>query len=232
MNEFIKVLQEANLFGTLIKDEKDIKFLESLNNVFVEEKESKQGKINKKIHYNWFIKFDNGEIHALNLSRTDTLYVKYEFNIYCKSCGKFIGKYNLGQIFSMKFNNTVVLNRQCYHECHKCSSRNNAIKGQEKSKKTCMERFGVEYSFQSENNKLKSIETKLKKWGEDWKKIQASTMIDYWKNNKQIHHNGDDPVVRAKMVESWKKTVAKKSVEELKTWRSKIIGMSQSKISR
>lgn len=36
---------------------------------------------------------------------------------------------------------------------------------QEKSKQSCLERFGVEYSFQSENNKQKAKETLLRKYG-------------------------------------------------------------------
>lgn len=56
-------------------------------------------------------------------------------------------------------------------------------------------------------------------------------MIDYWKNNKRIHHNGDDPITRAKMVESWKRTIAKKSPEEISKWRKAIL-RTKSKIAQ
>ena len=57
------------------------------------------------------------------------------------------------------------------------------------------------------------------------------TMQNYWKNNKRIRHNGDDPVVRAKMVQNWKKTVAKKSPEEISKWSKAILTGTTSKIA-
>ena len=39
-------------------------------------------------------------------------------------------------------------------------------KMKERSKQTCMEKYGVEYSFQSENNKEKSKQTCMEKYGE------------------------------------------------------------------
>lgn len=100
----------------------------------------------------------------------------------------------------------------------------------QKSKQTCLKRYGVQYSFQSTNNKQKSVLTKLKKYGPDWKKKQTECLKNYWKNNKLIRHNGDDPVIRAKMVQSWKRTVANKPIQEIIKWRKSII-CTKSKIA-
>ena len=232
MNNFIKCLEENNLLGLFLKDQCDIDFLNSLNNIIIEEKESKQGKIFKQKYFNWFVIINNKK-HALNLSRTDLQYVKHEMNTYCKSCGKFLGKRIISQIFEMKFVNYYKINFQIPHECKKCATTNNSIKGQEKSKKTCLKKYGVEYSFQSENNKQKTIETKIKKYGENWKYIQASRMFGNGcrnENGKLIYHNGYDYNIRKRMIEGWKKTVANKPIEEIQKWRAKIIGKTSSKI--
>lgn len=232
MNNFLECLKNNNLLDTFIKDQCDINFLSLLNDIVIEEKESKQGKIFKKKYFNWFAIINN-EKHALNLSRSDLQYVKRELNTYCKSCGKFIGKKYISQIFEMKFSNEYEINDQCPCECKKCAATNNAIKGQDKSKQTCLKKYGVEYSFQSENNKQKSIKTKIEKYGENWKYIQASRMFRYSErdeNGKLIYHNGYNPETRRKMVEGWKKTVANKPIEEIQKWRAKIIGKTTSKI--
>lgn len=49
--------------------------------------------------------------------------------------------------------------------CVRCSSLNPLT--QEKNKKTCLEKYGVEWSFQSENNKEKSKQTCMKHYGVD-----------------------------------------------------------------
>lgn len=232
MNNFLKCLKNNNLLGSFIKDQCDINFLNLLNDIIIEEKESKQGKIFKKKYFNWFVIINN-EKHALNLSRSDLQYVKHELNTYCKSCGKFLEKRFISQIFEMKASNKYEINDQCPHECKKCAATNNAIKGQDKSKQTCLEKYGVKYSFQSENNKKKTIKTKIKKYGENWKYIQASRMFGYGEcneNGKLIYHNGYDPEIRKRMVEGWKKTVTNKPIEEIQKWRAKIIEKTTSKI--
>lgn len=55
MNQFLQCLFNENLLGTFIKDSDDIDFLKTLNDVFIEEKESKQGKLNKIPYFNWFV---------------------------------------------------------------------------------------------------------------------------------------------------------------------------------
>lgn len=95
-------------------------------------------------------------------------------------------------IFDLKYHNVCKLSKNSPKECKHCATKNNAINGQEKSKRTCIERYGTEYSFQSENNRQKTIETKLKKYGSDWKKIQAGWMSNGWlrdENGKLLNHN-------------------------------------------
>lgn len=112
MNDFIQCLTKNNLLGKLIKDNEDIKFVESLNNIIVEKKCSRQGAKYKRDYYNWYVKFDDEHIYPLNLSRNNISYCKHLVNVYCISCGKFIGKYTLSQIFELKYNNSVQLNRR------------------------------------------------------------------------------------------------------------------------
>jgi hypothetical protein len=233
MNDFEKCLNENNLNNILIKDKEDLEFISSLSNIEIVKRESKQGIKNKKNYYNWFVFDSFGNKFALNLSRTDTKYVKRLITIYCKTCGKKLGQFTLSQIFELKFSNIVKLSINCPHECKKCACTSNSINGQEKSKQTCLARYGVEYSFQSDNNKLKSVETKLKKYGSDWKKIQAAPMLNYYKRDadgKLLYHNSNDPVMRKQMVEKWKKTVAAKPEAEVREWRKKIICKTKSKI--
>lgn len=185
------------------------------------------GKINKQEYYRWTGKL-NDELIYLNLSRKNDF--KYKFKIYCQHCHKLIREYKLSNIFALKYNNIIKISTTANFYCKKCAGSLNSINGMPKRKQTCLNRFGVEFNFQSDDTKNKARKTKELKYGKDWKKIQASHMINYWKNNVRIHHNGDDPIVRAKMVETWKKTVAKKSPEEISKWRKAIITKTKSKI--
>lgn len=185
------------------------------------------GKTFKKPYFHWIGKLNN-EIIYLNLSRTKRF--NHHFTIYCQCCHKKIKEYELCDIFLMRNTNQITISNNANFYCKKCVTSINSLKGSKKRKQTCLERYGVEYNFQSEETKNKSRQTKELKYGKDWKKIQASRMIDYWKNNVRIHHNGDDPIVRAKMVESWKRTVAQKSPEEILKWRKAIL-TTKSKIA-
>ena len=151
--------------------------------------------------------------------------------MFCQCCHKPIHSLNFSEIFALKYNTNIEINGNAAFYCKHCAAKLNALNGQQKCKQTCLKHFGVEYSFQSELVKNKARKTKELKYGKDWKKVQASFMINYWKNNKRIHHNGDDPVTRAKMVESWKRTVAKKSPEEISKWRKAILS-TKSKIAQ
>ena len=89
---------------------------------------------------------------------------------------------------------------------------------------------GVEHVFQSKAFIENTRNVLKEKYGENWKKEKAKPMMNYWKNNVYIHHNGDDPNTRAKMVESWKKTISKKPIEEILKWRKAILS-TKSKIA-
>ncbi len=128
----------------------------------------------------------------MNLSRTDLTIKNHPIKTYCVSCGRFIKNQIVSMIFDLKYNDFCKLSGNLPKECKKCAARNNYYRGEEKSKRTCIERYGVEYSFQSENNRRKTIETKLKKYGPDWKKIQVKCMFNNWardENGKLINHN-------------------------------------------
>lgn len=62
------------------------------------------------------------------------------------------------------FQNTTYI-KQKFREKYGVDNPSQLPDAVEKSKKTCLERYGTEYSFQSENNKNKTIETNIKKYG-------------------------------------------------------------------
>ena len=102
----------------------------------------------------------------------DVVYIKI-----CKNCGKEYEYYDNmsnwfldGQINGTKYHG-VDSSKYCCYECG-INHRQNV------SRKTCLDKYGVEYTFQSENNLEKSKQTKLEKYGNEYytnaEKIQKS----------------------------------------------------------
>lgn len=82
-----------------------------------------------------------------------------------------------------------------------CSTRCSSLdkKTQEKSKATCLEKYGVEYSFQSEEMRNKSKETLLKKYGVEY--IGASKEIQEKTRNTFLEKYGVDNPWKSKEVQ-------------------------------
>ncbi len=194
-------------------------------------------RIDKDIHDIKKFKRENGQVYALYKDQwiriTGRNNIKFIYEIYCSECGKFLRKEN---IFSAAYNRSKFENNKFEYtknfkiRCKKCSSRMNSINSREKIKQTCLKRYGVEHVFQSKDFIEHTRNTYKEKYGDNWKKVKASSMIDYWKNRVRIHHNGDNPLTRAKMVASWKITVSKKSPEDISKWRKAILS-TKSKIA-
>ena len=71
---------------------------------------------------------------------------------HCKVCGK-----------KCKFKNFIT--GYCHHCSHDCSVKDNDVRI--KYKQTCLKKYGVENSFQTEENKQKIKETMMKKYGSE-----------------------------------------------------------------
>ena len=107
---------------------------------------------NNKIAFNWKNKITNPELIVYLLSifkNFENLKFIFEKNKTefpkCLNCGKELDKFNI------KF-------------CSKtCSSNNELVKI--KSKNTCLEKYGTEFSFNSKNNIEKTKKTNIKKYG-------------------------------------------------------------------
>ena len=185
------------------------------------------GKTFKKVFYRWIGKLNN-EIIYLNLKKKKLF--NHKFIIYCQNCHKKIHEYKLCKIFALRNTDKIIISNNANFYCKKCATSLNAINGLEKRKQTCLKKYGVEHIFQSKDFIEHTRNIYKEKYSNNWKKVKASTMINYWKNNQFIRHNGDDPIIRAKMVESWKRTVAKKTPEEISKWRKAIL-TTKSKIA-
>lgn len=78
--------------------------------------------------------------------------------IHCLTCGKELTNANIKFKNVQEFRDAFV--KYC---CPKCGQLNDITK--KKIKQTNMQKYGVEWSFQSENNKCKSKQTMLQKYG-------------------------------------------------------------------
>ena len=218
MNFIETLIEEGVVFDNIVdfnNNKIDIDKLSNLRNI---ECKCTQSKIDKnKNFYKWFIDYNN-KTYQINLSRKTKCPIY--FDIYCKNCGKLINKkLSLSNMFNFKNYNFLKI---CGHkECKKCSARNNAINSQEKCKKTCLERYGYEYTFQRPEQKEQSIKTKIKKYGKDYKKVLARKFWEIYYQKTGYKHNMHNPESLNKMVNSWKETISKKPKAEIIEWHKK-----------
>ena len=96
----------------------------------------------------------------------------------------------MNTLFNIKSNKTSEVRNKIKQTClERYGVEHNWQSEQSKqsSKQTCLERYGVEYTFQSENNKLKSKQTWLSKYGVDHplKSDIVKSKIDY---NLMVKH--------------------------------------------
>ncbi len=185
----------------------------NIDNIYSEEHISYNGNKFAK----WFIILNDNSVHPITRSRKDILNIQCK--LYCTKCNKELSTSSnfFNAAFLSRNNTKLVINDRCHKFCKNCATSINGKKGNNKQ----IELNNGKHFFQTEEFKNKSIQTKIDNYGDDWKKLQMQRCNDSFFNKTGYTHNSKDPIIRAKMVNTWKETISNKPIAEIKEWHLK-----------
>lgn len=169
--------------------------------------------------YTWYIHVHNYGRIRITRSKKSRYILLYSEN--CLDCGKVISTHRrLSRLF--KLGNSDISSKDRHSgRCDTCKGRYNALNGQQASKRTCLEKYGTEYSFQSENNRVKSEKTLIEKYGENYRKVICYDMWKKYYKRTGYKHNMHNPESLSKMTKSWKDTMDKIPTKVKREWNER-----------
>lgn len=146
---------------------------------------------------------------------------RLKFNInnrpVCKICGKpvrFLGEkkgYNDYCSLTCQHKQLAIFNKERW----KNMSEEDKQKIQDKIKQTCLKHFGVEYSFQSDNNKKKADKTRELKYGDkNYGKFGSSSFKQKMMQKYGFEHPQSSDIIRSKISKTMLSDNAKNKMKE------------------
>ena len=169
-----------------------------------------------KLDYLRFYHYDKKMGFCLECGKEVRISFSY-YNLYCSNKCKHEYESKHPEIFQERYEKTK-------QTCLKKYGVDNFFKApqfQDLSKQTCLKKYGVEYSFQSENNKQKSKETNLKKYGAEYA-IQ-SDLVKQKSKETNLKKYGNENFLKSDYYKSKKKETWVKKYGVDHPWKIKEI---------
>lgn len=213
-NIFIEYFKKYNIRLS----ETSQKNLKLITNISIEEFFSKP---KKEIRYKWYCDYD-GKFTSLNFVRKNS--IKIPIEKICNICGTALDvRYLSDQISFMHSKNVETLKPSCHinRMCLNCAMSENSKNGLENRKKTCLEKYGVEYKI-LDPEVIKNREIVLKnKYGENyrsdfWKKAQKTYLKKYG-----VDHNTKIPEVLDRMIKTRLDTLKTLTKKQKDLWTTR-----------
>jgi hypothetical protein len=168
--------------------------------------------------YKWFCDYD-GTSTALNFVRKNSKKIMIEK--LCYICESSLGEQTLSKQFSFIYssNNENLkpsshLNKMCFN----CARRENSKNGLEKRKKTCLDKYGIEYKILDSDVIKNRKKILTDRYGENYKEFFWEKAKNTYIRKLGVSHNTKIPEVLEKMVKNRLETLKTLSPEKWKEW--------------